>query len=108
MLVLQTSTNHIENTKLLRCEKRELTQQRLDLGAGTLGCRAAVETLGDTNLPLQDGADRLNQLGLRGRFQDVARNAEGEHASHNPDSVMRRNNDDRAFRRGNTNTECSQ
>ena len=49
MLVLQTSANHVENTKLLGCEKRQLTQQVPDLGAGAPGYPAPVAALRDTD-----------------------------------------------------------
>ena len=39
MLVLKTSTNHVENTKLLGCQARQLRQQVLNFRAGAPGCR---------------------------------------------------------------------
>ena len=54
MLILKTSTNHVENTELLGCETRQLTQQVLDFCAGAPSCRAPMEALRDIDLPLQN------------------------------------------------------
>jgi hypothetical protein len=51
MLVLQTSANHVENAKLLGCEKRQLTQQVPDLGAGAPGYPLRWQRFGTQTSP---------------------------------------------------------
>src|SRR5450631_987191 len=54
VLVLKTSTNHVENTKLLGRQASQLTQQVLNFRAGAPGCRAPMQALRDIDLPLQN------------------------------------------------------
>src|SRR6266702_3242584 len=53
MLVLKTTTNHVENTELLGCQARQSTQQFLNFRDGALGCCTPMEALRDIDLPLQ-------------------------------------------------------